>query len=205
MIEELGPEQRGALGALKASRGACPPPEALVAYEAMSAADRAGHPAHDHITVCSRCQLVLLHAATPAAIETGSVLRWLLPLAAILVLGVGLTLVWRAGALAPATGIGNVETVRGSEIQPIAPVGAVNAITEFSWQSPIQADRYRVSVTRGSDETWRGETTASRIAAPAGVFDAGIEYRWVVEAIDREGEVRMTSPPQSFTQRTQAP
>jgi hypothetical protein len=193
VIDDLNSEQRGALDALKASRGWCPPGETLVEYEALSPAARARHSAHDHISICSRCQLVLLHTAEPQ-IEKPSNLRWMLPLAAITVLAVGVTL------FAPNFRSNTPpDIVRGHELQALAPIGAVDSITEFSWQSPILADRYRIKVMRGSEEVWRGESRSRRIEAPAGAFDANIEYRWTVEALDREGDVRMTSPPQTFT------
>jgi hypothetical protein len=33
---------------------------------------------------------------------------------------------------------------------------------------------------------------------PPGVIERDVQYEWLVEAIDREGNVRMTSPPQRF-------
>ena len=194
-MEELTSEQRVAIDAAKASRGSCPPADTLVAYEALSAADRARHPAHDHITICSRCQLVLLHVAEPGT-QAASPIRWALPLAAILVLGSAMTMVMSRDPLTPAAPI---DTVRGSEIQAVGPSGSTGAPTEFTWQSPIRADRYRVTVMRGSEQVWREETAATRIAVPAGRFEANVEYQWIVEGIDREGEVRMTSPPRTFT------
>jgi len=197
VIEEpLTPEQRTALDAVKRSRGECPPAETLVAYEALDAAAREKHAAHDHIQVCARCQLVLLHVAEPAS-QMGSRLRRALPIAALLIVGVAVTMVMRGGG----PPVEPVETVRGTEIQPTAPIGSVDTVTAFTWQSPIRAARYRVIVSRGSDRVWTGESTAPRVEAPSGVFDANVEYRWVVEAIDREGDVRMTSPPRAFTIR----
>ena len=193
MIEELGPEQQAAVGALKASRGACPPAETLVAYEALSAADRARHPAHDHIAVCSRCQLVLLHTEEPA-VAVSSRLRWMLPLAALLVVGVALTLVNRNRM--PITPI---DTVRGTEIQPLAPIGSIDRSPEFSWQSPARFERYRIKVFRSGTLVWQAETTDTRIVPPRDALGGTVEFRWMVEGIDREGNVRMTSPPQSFT------
>jgi hypothetical protein len=193
MMDDLTPDQRGAIEALKAARGPCPSAETLVAYEALSAADRARHPAHDHIAICSRCQLVLLHAAAPATAPS-SPLRWMLPLAALLLVGVAGVML-RGGGVPPSTG---VETVRGSEIQALGPIGSVDAVGEFSWQSPIRAERYRVRVTRGADSVFYGETAALKIAASAELFEPGVEYRWSVEALDQDGDVRMTSPPQTF-------
>ena len=193
MHDDLSSEQRGALDRLKASRGSCPPGETLVDYEALSPADRAAHSAHDHVSICSRCQLTLLHMAEPE-VEQPSRLSWMLPLAAITVLAVGFTL------LAPNFRSNTPpDIIRGHELQAVAPIGAVDSITDFSWQSPILADRYRIKVMRGSEEVWRGESRSRRIEAPSGAFDANTEYRWTVEALDREGDVRMTSPPQTFT------
>lgn len=197
MNEDLTKDQEDALGALKASRGECPSAEMLLEYGALSASDRATHRAHDHISICSRCQLVLLHSVEPATTASfGS--PWFLPIAALLVLAIGATVILRPfDPIAPAAPL--PESIRGTDIQPLAPIGNVEAIPEFSWQSPIKADRYRVKVTRGNDSVFFGETRELKIAPSVELFEPGVEYRWSVEAIDREGEVRMTSPPQSFT------
>jgi hypothetical protein len=192
-VNELTPEQRGALGALKASRGSCPSPETLVEYEALSPKHRARHQAHDHISICSRCQLALLHMAEPR-IEKAPGLRWMLPLAAVLVIGVALTLVNR-NQPSPAPS----EVVRGTEIQPIAPLGTIESSPGFSWQSPARFERYRIRVFRGGTLLWQAETSVTRIAPPRDVIPISVELRWIVEGIDREGDVRMTSPPRSFT------
>jgi hypothetical protein len=208
MEDELTPAQRGALEALKSTRGACPPPEALVEYEALPENDRAERPEHAHIQICSRCQLVMLHVGGAGeaggagkAAET-SWKTWALPLAAVLVLAVGFTVTTRRDA---TTTIDPVDTVRGTELQVMAPAGAVEIIREFRWQSPIQAERYRVIVRRaasGASEriiVWQGETTGLSLAPPpSGVIERDVQYEWLVEAIDREGNVRMTSPPQPF-------
>jgi hypothetical protein len=201
VIDDLTPAQRTSLEELRAQRGPCPPSEALVEYEALPEADRAAHPAHEHIIACSRCQLALRHMAEPAAAASTSVLRWALPLAAVAVLAVALTLVNRGdqAVVTPDTGADPISTVRGSDIQILAPAGATELLREFTWQSPIRADRYRVIVRRGATEVWRGETAATRLAPPpAGTIERDVQYEWQVEALDREGHVRMTSPPQSF-------
>jgi hypothetical protein len=195
VIDDLTPAQRESLDALRASRGACPPAEALVAYQALSGADREGHPAHAHIQLCSRCQLALHHMQEPA--QSSAMARWVLPLAAVAVLGVAITLVDRRGGVSVPP---DTATVRGTEIQPTAPIGAVEIIREFSWQSPIRAERYRVIVRRGPTLVWQAETAALSVAPPAaGIIQRDVQYEWQVEAIDREGNVRMTSPPQPFT------
>ena len=198
-MDELTSAQRGALDAIKASRGPCPSAETLIEYQGLGDDDRARHGAHEHILICSRCQLVLLGLNEPSrawlAEARQRVGGLMLPLAAILVLGVAFTiLARRGGSLDPPA-----ETVRGTEIQSIAPIGSVDKVTQFSWQSPLAATRYRVTVRRGSDQIWQGETTGLQIDAPSAAFESGVEYQWIVEAIDREGDVRMTSPPQTFT------
>ena len=196
MTDDLTPPQRAALDLLRTSRGACPPAEALVEYEALSETDRPRDPHHAHIVTCARCQLALLHMAEPAATRASSMLKWALPFAAVAVLGVALTLVDRRAGTPVSPG---GETVRGTEIQATAPAGAVELLREFSWQSPIRADRYRVIVRRGTAIVWQAETGAERLAPPPpGTIERDVEYEWQVEALDREGAVRMTSPPQPF-------
>jgi hypothetical protein len=136
----------------------------------------------------------LLHMAEPQ--PATSTLRWMLPLAAVAVLAVGLSLVdWRSDRGTPT------DTVRGSEIQAIAPAGTVAGVSAFSWQSPIRSDRYRVTVRRGADQVWQAVSGTTRIMPPPAIFEKGVEYTWQVEALDREGEVRMQSPSQSFILR----
>jgi hypothetical protein len=126
-------------------------------------------------------------------------MRWALPLAAVAVLGMALTFVDRGGPTMVAPGNPGVDTVRGTDLQPIAPAGATEQLREFSWQSPIRAERYRVIVRRGATVVWREETRALRMAPPQpGTIERDVEYEWQVEALDSEGNVRMTSPPQSF-------
>jgi hypothetical protein len=190
--DRLTGQQQGALGRLTAARGEHPSAEVLLDYDELAPPDRERHAAHDHIVICSRCQLVLLHAAEP--VQKPSSIRWVLPIAALLVRGLTLTLVNRRGGSSDPP----LETIRGTEILPTSPIGSLDLVTEFAWQSPIRAERYRVTVNRGSELVWQGETNALRLAAPAGVFESNVEYRWSVEAIDREGDVRMTSPSQVF-------
>ena len=208
MTDDLTPEQRASLDTLRSSRGACPPPDALVEYETLREGERARHSHHAHIHVCSRCQLVLLHLAEPAtgaSSEAGEARRavarqrvggWMLPIAAVALLAVAVSLIDRRG---PGVVPPGYDTVRGTDLQPTAPAGAVEMIREFSWQSPIRAERYRVIVKQGSTVVWQAETAGLRVAPPpSGVLQRDVQYEWQVEAIDREGNVRMTSPPQPF-------
>ena len=91
------------------------------------------------------------------------------------------------------------ETVRGTELQLISPAGATELLREFTWQSPVRADRYRVIVRRGATVVWQAETSQLLLALPpTGTIERDVQYEWQVEAVDREGNVRLTSPPQSF-------
>ena len=183
-----------ALRSLKDARGPCPGGEDLVAYEALDAVERARHPIDPHVQICSRCQLVLLHlddAAADAGVRIWSV-RMVLPLAALLAVAIGASYFYRAAAPPPP------DTIRGTEIQPIAPAGATAGLPTFEWQSPIQAAKYRVTVRRGSDTIWTLESTTPRLVPPASAHLPPGEYSWQVEALDREGVVRMSSPPQRF-------
>jgi hypothetical protein len=203
VTDDLTPEQRSALDALRSTRGRCPAADALVEYEALAEAGRTAHPAHAHIVSCSRCQLALLHmadrsAAVAAGVGEGRKLKlaFVLPIAAVAVLAVALTLVDRSqpGGSAPTN-----ETVRGTELQVTAPAGATELLREFTWQSPIVAERYRVIVRRNGAVVWQTETTMMRTAPPApGTIERDVQYEWQVEALDREGNVRMTSPSQPF-------
>jgi len=208
--DELTPAARAALEALRASRGPCPDGAALVDYERLAEGDRGRHAAHAHIQACARCQLALLHMGEPAEAVAAGLdggrrlkLAFVLPLAAAAVLAVGLSLVFerndadRSGRTAVRPNASG--TVRGSEIQLVAPAGAVDSIREFSWQSPIRAERYRVIVGRGTTVVWQVETAGLSVAPPqAGVIERDVQYEWRVEALDREGNVRMTSPSQPF-------
>ena len=104
------------------------------------------------------------------------------------------------GQAPPLLAPGNqTDTMRGTELQVIAPAGATELLREFTWQSPIRAERYRVIVRRGATVVWQAETSDLRLAPPpAGTIERDVQYEWQVEAMDREGNVRMTSPPQSF-------
>ena len=91
------------------------------------------------------------------------------------------------------------ELSRGTGLQLAAPVGAVELLREFTWQSPIASDRYRVTVRRGATIVWQSETNALRLPPPpSGTIERDVQYEWRVEALNREGVVQMTSPSQSF-------
>lgn len=193
--DDLTPPLADAVRALAGKRGPCPRAAALVEYESLPAAERARDEIHDHVQVCSRCQLVLLNLEEPAA---RSLSRWLLPLAAALALVALTPVMYRA--LYPPAGV--EDTVRGSELQAIAPVGDVSSAAAFEWQSPIRAAKYRVTVYRGSQVVWTTESGDTRVVWPASVtLDPGVQYTWQADALDAEGTVRMSSQRTAFALR----
>jgi hypothetical protein len=202
--DDLSPSQQDALRGLRAARGGCPPAEALVEYGDLDAGAQARHSIHEHVTVCGRCQLVLLNveqaeADGAAAMPTSRSYRWLLPVAALIALAIAGPALYRFIARPPADRTGSV---RGSEVTPIGPAGEISAPIEFVWQSPLQSVRYRVIVLRGTQPVWTAETAATRMSPPPGTLQPGISYRWRVEALDREGVVRMSSPETAFIVRS---
>lgn len=197
----LTSEQRDALAAVTAARGPCPAAETLVEYEALPDIARARHSVHAHVQVCSRCQLVLLHLEEPAVQSPRSLVRWALPLAAALAIAILGPVLYRSVPTEPT-----VETIRGSELQPVAPVGPVVDMTAFEWQTPIRAAKYRVTVFRGSQVVWVGEAVDTRVAPPDTVsFERGVGYEWQVDAVDAEGSVRLSSPRTGFSLMRRSP
>ena len=116
-------------------------------------------------------------------------------LIALLVIAIGLAVVWRAGLLGSST---SRVVFRSTDVELLSPAGAVESVNEFSWKSSIPANRYRVRVTRGADSVFYGETAALKISVSPELFEQDVEYRWVVEVVDGEGDVMTTSPPGTF-------
>src|SRR5688572_11015670 len=83
-----------------------------------------------------------LRGTPPLPVAAPTRPAWVLPLAAVIALGLLTPLVYRSLTPAPPP----VDTVRGTDVQPIAPIGPVAELREFSWQSPIEAVQYRVRV-----------------------------------------------------------
>ncbi len=124
---------------------------------------------------------------------------WVWPPVAAAVLAIAFILLAHRPTPTPVAPGDQTETVRGTELQLITPAGATELLREFTWQSPVRADRYRVIVRRGATVVWQAETSQLRLAPPpTGTIERDVQYEWQVEAMDREGNVRMTSPPQSF-------
>ena len=83
-----------------------------------------------------------------------------------------------------------VSTTRGTSIQLLEPVGAVNALHTLSWRTAFPFEmRYRVEIELGDDTLWQIETAATSLPAPPELLDmleAGGQYRWRVLGFDDE-------------------
>ena len=92
-------------------------------------------------------------------------------------------------------------SIRGSEIRPLAPIGAVASVAEFRWTSPVNAPLYRVRVmTAAGAPVIEGDASgnAENWAIPAGTQLPPGSYTWTVDAIDAAGTVIVSSRPQAF-------
>jgi hypothetical protein len=121
----------------------------------------------------------------------------MLAAAAVLAFAIALPALLRTPT--PAAPAAGDDVVRGSELQPVEPVGPVAAVRAFNWQTPLTGVRYRVDVRRGTEVIWRAEAAGPPLA-PEGLpsLEPGVDYTWQVQAIDAEGSVRLASPAQSF-------
>jgi hypothetical protein len=189
-------------------------------FERGQAADR--ERVITHLADCDACRRSLSALATATEIESTPSLTvaeavpkgyaarrpapglkgrsaWLRPAyglagAALVVLAV----VWLS---TPGAGPDDGGAVRSSELLAVAPVGATNA-TEFRWESPFEATRYRVSIRDGNDGLVHFATVT---ASPLLLDDqtrrrlkAGESYTWQVEALGRTGDVIAESKPATF-------
>lgn len=126
-------------------------------------------------------------------------LRWVLVLGTLAVAGGALTLTGCDDGQSPETPRTSGAAPRVTELLAASPAGATELLREFRWHSPAHAHRYRVIVRRGATVVWQAETAAVHVAPPpTGTIERDVQYEWLVEALDREGNVRMTSPPQPF-------
>jgi hypothetical protein len=112
--------------------------------------------------------------------------------AALLVAG----LVWLKPfhAKSPQIAVGDT-----AALKPDGPSGTILGPPTFRWQSSLTNVRYRVTVRRGPTVVWVGTVDAADAVAPnSTAFEPGAEYSWQVDAIDQQGNVQMSSPPQTF-------
>jgi len=94
----------------------------------------------------------------------------------------------------PPIAVGNI-----AALKPDGPSGTVLGTPTFRWQSSLTNVRYRITVRRGATVVWIETVDTTESVPPNSIsFEPGAEYSWQVEAIDKGGEVRMTSPLQTF-------
>jgi hypothetical protein len=141
--------------------------------------------------------------AYPAAAPPRAGTRWTLwavsGLAAALLVGTAVMVLGPRPSSQPAQD----DTVRGDEIQLLAPVGTVTGPVAFRWSSPVRAARYRVWVHDEAGGVVYSTLAAEESATPptevAALLRAGARYSWQVEAYDAKGELQARSPELQFT------
>lgn len=98
---------------------------------------------------------------------------------------------------APAGG-----AIRGTEIQPMSPVGIARDPLEFRWVSPFSdVSRYRLAVRRNGQTVLTADASTTRLVlndTERARLAPGVEYEWTVDALDARGDVIASSPPRTF-------
>jgi hypothetical protein len=95
------------------------------------------------------------------------------------------------------------ESVRGSTLQPLAPIGEVRPPVQFRWASPVAAARFEIEVR---DDEHRLVFSLATDRPPADLppdrlagLVPGRSYSWVVIALAATGEEIMRAPSRSFS------
>jgi hypothetical protein len=92
--------------------------------------------------------------------------------------------------------------IRGTSLQPLAPIGATDSPVEFRWTSPLQAAGYRVAVRDGERrlvfELFSATDSARLPADRLRQLAPGESYWWDVVALGADGEEIMRAPARSF-------
>jgi hypothetical protein len=119
---------------------------------------------------------------------------WLAAAAAVAIVALG-PLVWRSRPEA--------DGIRGSSLQPLAPVGAVVPPLRVQWTSPVETAGYTVEVRDAEQRllfslAGAGEEVALPAERLAGLTP-GRTYWWTVVAREPSGEEVMRSPPRAFS------
>ncbi len=130
--------------------------------------------------------------------------RWGLALAAVLALGIGLSIEFRQRELPdlPAP-IGGPETYRGSTVLLRGPEGELEAApAELDWAVVEGATSYRVRLNDPlGDEIWSATANIAPLVLPAAVrakLQTAVVYAWTVEAYDAKGDRLAGAEPLRF-------
>ncbi len=118
---------------------------------------------------------------------------WGLALAALLALGIGLSIELSRRDLPSLPGApGGEETYRGSTVLLQGPEGELaKAPQVLGWEPVTKATSYRVTITDPlGEEIWSLAAHTSPVVLPAAVrerFETAVVYSWTVEALDSRG------------------
>jgi hypothetical protein len=171
-------------------RSACPPPDALAAVVDGSASEAERLATLRHVGGCADCRadLDLLRTAVDAA--AGDAARWwtsapALAMAAVLVLAVGGVALWQRSAPPSGDILRNSAAAAVITVAPgdgAAGVGPVRLV----WHAVSDAQRYEVEVLDSAGAPVFQRATADTAVEVSGL-PAGAEYRWWVQARQRDG------------------
>jgi hypothetical protein len=93
------------------------------------------------------------------------------------------------------------EAPRGSSLQPLSPVGTVDAPIVFRWSSPIASDGYVIEVRDNTRLMFRlrSERTAMELLPEhAAALVPGRPYSWTVVGVTATGEEMLRAGPTAF-------
>jgi hypothetical protein len=129
------------------------------------------------------------YAARKAAPGRSRWAAWLRPAYALAAAAVVvLAVLW----VATPDRVSDDNAVRSTELLALAPSGATGSL-DFTWESPFEAARYRLTVRDAQGLViFTGETAGSAFGGGAALGEkltAGTEYLWQVAALDRAGAV----------------
>jgi hypothetical protein len=179
-------------------RGGCPSPDALRSVAEREADAEARLAIMEHVSGCADCQreLALLgQVADTVRRPARPVPAWWLAAAASVVLAV-------VGGRALLTRGGVEPVVRGDApaVMLVAPSGAVRtgSAATLVWRAVPDALRYEVEVLGPEAELVQSATVRDTVVPLGGGLESGVEYRWRVTAVRRDG-TRLESPLLPFT------
>jgi hypothetical protein len=111
--------------------------------------------------------------------------------------------VWIPSSRRTSEPVDGTPVVRGTRPQALTPAGEVSGALEFTWASPVSADRYGIEIKDAAGQrVFYRETRDARLIADAAldaVLRPGAPYAWTVAALDGSGEVIAVSEPRSFS------
>jgi len=177
-------------------REECPSPDVLRSVAEREADADARLAAMEHVSACADCQreLALLVRVADTAHRSRRPLPTLwLAAAASVVLAL-------LGGRALLTRVGVQPTVRGEApaVTLVSPSGSVGTAAALVWRAVPDAARYEVEVLGPEAELVQSATVRDSVVRLGGGLQPGVEYRWRVTAVRRDG-TRVESPLVPFT------